>query len=189
MSVSPNLIGLKFGRLTVVSREGIHKSGAIKWRCKCDCGRKATPTTYALQRGLTQGCPYHIRGRLPTAEASLNCLFRSYKNGARVRHLKFTLSKNTFRRLVTSLCHYCGSSGTRSIKRLKGGKEAYPERYVGIDRKDNKVGYLPMNCVPCCTSCNRAKKALGYVEFLKWIDRLANHRLKTQNPAFQPGNV
>lgn len=35
---SQNLIGQKFGHLTVIERDPSHRHGAIYWLCQCDCG-------------------------------------------------------------------------------------------------------------------------------------------------------
>ena len=34
-----DMVGIVVGRLTVIKRSGNTKSGAIKWSCRCECGR------------------------------------------------------------------------------------------------------------------------------------------------------
>ena len=52
-----NLIGQRFGRLTVTKRAGSDKScrNAI-WECKCDCGSVSLVTTGHLTSGHTRSC-------------------------------------------------------------------------------------------------------------------------------------
>lgn len=52
-----NLIGQKFGRLTVLSDSGLRAvDGTIKWKCKCECGNYTCVNTTNLTRGVTQSC-------------------------------------------------------------------------------------------------------------------------------------
>lgn len=56
----PDMVGRRFGRLTVVSRGGdeITKKGAryIRWICKCDCGRTVLVRGVSLRNGHTSSC-------------------------------------------------------------------------------------------------------------------------------------
>lgn len=50
-----DLVGLRFGRLTVMSRDG--KIGTISaWRCQCNCGRTTRVRRDHLTRGRTISC-------------------------------------------------------------------------------------------------------------------------------------
>lgn len=60
-----DIIGKKFGRLTVIRREGVGANGKFKYLCKCDCGseiialgaslrRKKRPTYQCLKCGRKQ---------------------------------------------------------------------------------------------------------------------------------------
>lgn len=46
--------------------------------------------------------------------------------------------------------------------------------YNGIDRKNNTLGYLPDNVVPCCKTCNWAKGKKSYEEFMEYLRRVVN---------------
>jgi len=51
----PEMIGEKFGRLTVMSeseKQGIHRA----WNCSCECGGTKTALGTNLRRGLTGSC-------------------------------------------------------------------------------------------------------------------------------------
>jgi hypothetical protein len=54
-----DLTGRKFGRLTVL--EKAKKDGRTVWKCLCECGRKATPTTYSLNNGASRSCGCQIK--------------------------------------------------------------------------------------------------------------------------------
>jgi hypothetical protein len=53
-----SLIGFKFGRLTVISRDDNTKSGKAKWICRCDCGRlkNKSVTSSDLKSGKVKSC-------------------------------------------------------------------------------------------------------------------------------------
>ena len=51
-----NLIGNRFGKLTVVSQNGKNKHGNILWLCKCDCGNEHTVPSGKLIQGKSKSC-------------------------------------------------------------------------------------------------------------------------------------
>lgn len=51
-----DMLNQKFGRLTVVARDGSTSSGIAKWRCKCDCGKIITVIGSHLRNGHTTSC-------------------------------------------------------------------------------------------------------------------------------------
>jgi len=56
-TMSTNLIGQKFGKLTVVEKTKNRGSdGCIIWKCLCDCGGVAYTNTNTLKRGEAQSC-------------------------------------------------------------------------------------------------------------------------------------
>lgn len=55
MSKKYNLVGEKFGMLTVINRNG-SKNGRAYWLCQCDCGNKTNVATNSLNSGKTKSC-------------------------------------------------------------------------------------------------------------------------------------
>lgn len=51
-----DLTGQKFGRLTVIKRDGSDNFRLAMWLCKCDCGNFKRVRSRALQIGQTQSC-------------------------------------------------------------------------------------------------------------------------------------
>lgn len=56
MSKLIDLTGQRFGRLTVIERAENGSNGAIRWRCRCNCGKIKTVVGFDLRRGHTQSC-------------------------------------------------------------------------------------------------------------------------------------
>ena len=53
--LSENLIGKRFGRLSVINK-GEKQKGQFTWLCECDCGNEIYVTTNHLTTGNTQSC-------------------------------------------------------------------------------------------------------------------------------------
>ena len=51
-----DLIGRRFGKLTVISFAGTTKHNMAKWNCKCDCGNKTIVSSNCLVSGDTKSC-------------------------------------------------------------------------------------------------------------------------------------
>lgn len=84
-----------------------------------------------------------------------------YKKGADKRHLCWYLSNEYAEELFSGDCHYCGISSC--------------ERLNGIDRKDNDVGYVPANCLSCCSTCNYSKRDMKYEDFIDLCRRISKN--------------
>ena len=50
------LLGKKFGQLTVIEQLPTNSHGEKKWLCVCDCGNKHEATSYNLAHGKTTRC-------------------------------------------------------------------------------------------------------------------------------------
>lgn len=107
-----------------------------------------------------------------------------YIRTAKVRNLDFELTYEKFRELTSQSCHYCGvmpyakfHSTFSKNGDLRFSNEAFV--YNGIDRVDNKIGYVDTNVVPCCRICNYIKNRFDaekinsrIEEFVEWSNRI-----------------
>lgn len=175
------------------------RSGIIDWfyACQCECGRPcyvsqteiSSVARGALKSPRTLSCGCHREDK--ALAGALVDYRQSYKDAAKRRGYNFELSQVEFTALATASCLYCGLSPnkpctpytnrlirTNEKRRSTEGKyrgteesrAAVNELLVnGVDRLDNSLGYSVENSVPCCTACNRAKNALGLVEFTRWL--------------------
>lgn len=56
MTKASNLIGQKFGKLTVIERLENTKYGQTRWLCQCECGNKTSVRTSNLKNGHVKSC-------------------------------------------------------------------------------------------------------------------------------------
>lgn len=172
-SPATDLTGKTFNFLTVLAR-ATNKGQNIMWNCLCICGQETIIQGKALVSGHSKSCGCRGRER---AFGFVSQMFANYRAAAKRRNLDFHLSHAEFSNLIKQNCHYCASSPVSKEDRadVKRGvfKEVIPIN--GVDRKDNSIGYVLTNCLPCCSICNRAKSTMLYVDFVRWIDSIKKH--------------
>lgn len=59
MGTTPNLIGQKFGKLTVIDKTNQRENNGAVWKCQCDCNQKGSiiyVTTANLKSGRVRSC-------------------------------------------------------------------------------------------------------------------------------------
>lgn len=170
-----DLTGEKYGRLTVIKLHGIENYRSY-WLCKCDCGEEKVICGASLYGGNSRSCGCYaleIRRKLLPGESGFNRLLRNYVRGTRERGIKFELSVEKFRKIVSGNCNYCGATPANKIS---DDFSEYSEFvYNGIDRMDNFKGYEENNVVSCCGRCNRMKGVLGKDEFINQCILIYNH--------------
>jgi hypothetical protein len=85
--------------------------------------------------------------------------FRAYKVSASARGYVFDLTFEQFMTFWQKPCHYSGHAILT----------------IGLDRVDNTKGYTITNVVPCCTTCNKAKQAMGPDEYVAHCLSVVQH--------------
>lgn len=55
-----DLLGQRFGRLTVIERTNKRQARNVVWKCKCDCGNIIEVIGSSLTRGNTQSCGCYL---------------------------------------------------------------------------------------------------------------------------------
>lgn len=141
-----NLIGKKFGRLTVIENAP-NKGRFTQWKCKCDCGNIVYATTRDLQKGDTQSCGCLFREKLKiriTKHGGKNTrLYRIWCNmKSRATNHNLPCAKYYANKGVTICSEWKNSFETFRAWAVKHG---YQENLT-IDRIDFNGGYEPNNC-------------------------------------------
>lgn len=163
-----DLVGKKFGRLTVVSLYGVKRHHA-QWLCKCDCGLTTLAYAYQLNSGAKQSCGClrveKASEHIPEALTGKNN--PTYKHGGKsgkTERLYYTWW-NMLKRCETPSANRYKSYGGRGITVCEEWHDykvfrdwAYANGYydegenlprgekLSIDRIDPDGNYCPENC-------------------------------------------
>jgi hypothetical protein len=89
--------------------------------------------------------------------------FNVYKQDAKKRKLLFDISIEDFRKIIELKCFYCGGDG------------------CGVDRLNNNIGYIRLNCVPCCTLCNKMKSNRDLNTFIHQCYKISKYYIDSHN--------
>lgn len=110
-------------------------------------------------------------------------IVRKYKQNSGKRNNAWKLTNEECYQLFQQNCFYCGAKPNTRINRGKQkGKTYYSCVYNGIDRINNKVGYVLYNVVTCCGTCNFMKGKLGLDVFIKQVRKIARRSRKWKIP-------
>jgi hypothetical protein len=133
------------------NKDSYDKSGYSKY-CKA-CWKK-----YKQERYKVKDNKYYTEyAKKPETK------YRVYKRNAFKKNREFDISKKDFISLFYLPCHYCGFN------------KDY--RKMGVDRKDNNIGYIKTNIVSSCWDCNKFKGTMNYDSFLKKCKDIAKNHL------------
>lgn len=89
-----------------------------------------------------------------------NGRFNKARHQSKQRNIKWTIKRTDYKQLIENPCYYC--DGDLSV-----------ECGTGLDRIDNKKGYIINNVLPCCGSCNRTRGDRWTVEETKAMIKVA----------------
>lgn len=56
ISLVKDMVGHKFGKLTIISRAASTRDGKATWNCICDCGNSYIGVGKSLRTGNTSSC-------------------------------------------------------------------------------------------------------------------------------------
>src|SRR5579859_371533 len=160
-------MGRQFGFWTVEA-EDTPFEGKRRFTCRCICGTLRPVLLESLQSTASQHCGC-MRLRARKSDSAFRILLAEYRRNDAAQRLGFTLTYEHVKLLTSSACFYFG----REPFRVKATRLGNVYVYNGIDRMDNRHGYIQGNVVPCCWPCNNMKGARSTQEFLADIRRIA----------------
>jgi hypothetical protein len=94
--------------------------------------------------------------------------FSQYVSRSNKKKLDFNLTKEQFDELQLGDCYMCG-------------KETTGDHINGIDRINNKNGYLMTNCLSCCHDCNKMKNEYVLTDVIRKMYKTVKKAMKDTN--------
>jgi hypothetical protein len=144
MRIAENLTGQRFGKLSVIKRDGVSKAGGPRWLCRCDCGVEKHVVTGNLKCGRTVSC---------------GCVQRT---GNRAKLLRHGMSKTRTYKIWLGMKRRCYNKSNHAYERYGGRGITVCERWhtfenfladmgeatgtLSIERINNDGNYCPDNC-------------------------------------------
>lgn len=154
-----DITGQRFGRLTVIKRQGTNKHRKALWLCKCDCGNETVTTGVRLRKGESLSC-----GCYGMEQRTLGAIKANTKHGKKHTNLYAIWVGIRSRCYNKNSCNF-ELYGARGIKMCDEWKNDFMSFYdwamkngytdekmpsgkqrLSIDRIDNNGNYEPNNC-------------------------------------------
>lgn len=180
-----DITGQTFNFLTVIKMVeptyNTQNNRILNWLCKCVCGNEKVYFGGNIKSGATKSCgckkkeitrklmkEYSERVYPFSVEKNL---FSHYKVGALKRKYDFEIDFEYFKDKIKENCFYCKRE-PYNIHKSKPKSQRFI-LYNGLDRVDNKKGYLKENIVTCCKECNYLKGTYSHDDFIRIIKLIA----------------
>lgn len=147
MSASPNILGKRFGSLTVTKKLEMNNHREMEWLCLCDCGNEHISTTNRLKKGQTTCCHSCAMKKISISNRKHGMeprkLFHAYTNmKTRCYNSNYFLYHRYGGRGIQVCDEWLHSFSNFRSWALDNG---YSEELT-LDRIDNDGDYTPTNC-------------------------------------------
>lgn len=146
-----NLVGKRFGKLTVVAcaDTAYSKNGYSykMWRCKCDCGNYKNISTGNLVSGNTKSCGCY------RVERNVSVFTTHGRSKSKLYRVWASIKDRCYRQECAGFKDY-GARGIRMCKEWKNNFQSFYDWAIAnnykdgltIERKDVNGNYCPDNC-------------------------------------------
>lgn len=169
-----NIIGKKFGKLTVINECEKNKNGHIKYLCECDCGNSKEIFGTHLREGkiVSCGCKHKVNG--VTGEMWYKITSAKVHKRIKRNNLDFDVTKEYLNDLFINQEGKC---------RLSGLKITFPKRWndkeytASLDRIDSSKGYVKGNVQWVHKHVNIMKNIFPQEMFIYMCKQITNNNI------------
>ena len=148
--VKIDMIGKRFGNLTVISQAESIESCRPRWLCHCDCGNNRIVRGVSLRRGDTKSCGCL---KIEHAKTLSNDNITHGESKTRLYRIWFNIRSRCNKSSHIDYPKY-GARGIRVCDEWDGNFVAFRDwamsngyaETLSIDRIDNNGNYSPINC-------------------------------------------
>ena len=178
-----NLVGRRFGKLTVVedSNQRLHKHKM--WRCECDCGNEKLVSSHHLTSNAVKSCGcssgYESGDKNPFFKGYKeihSVVFRGYQRGAKSRNLEFNVTIEQIWELYVQQGRKCAVSGLPIAFTKNTNKSRHDT--ASLDRIDSSRGYTIDNVQWVHKEINTMKMNIPQDRFLELCRQVHLHNSK-----------
>lgn len=127
--------------------------------------RDRSPEQKAKRKKYREAHKEEERERRKNYDITVRGRYGIYKQNAKQRNIQFDLTVEEFDEITQQPCTYCGG--------FNG--ECNGIKYSGVDRIDSSQGYIKLNAIPCCETCNKMKLDYDLHDFLEHVKKIVNY--------------
>lgn len=149
-TITRDLTGMQFGKLTALARIQKTKKQPVKWLCRCECGNECIVGSRELKAGNTKSCGClkrlngpdspHWKHNIPEKDRAYRRLRTLINSSVHKAHAK--LAKLIFER-DNYTCQHCGHRGKTLAAHHILPWATYPD-----------LRYATENCIVLCKDCH-----------------------------------
>ena len=147
-----NLVGQRFGRLTVITRAASKKRWKTSWECRCECGAFVTVSAMQLRQGETRSCGCLNRDAAAERQRTHGLSETpEYRVWGYIYTRCYNKSRADWPRYGGRGIMMCdrwrlGENGASGFECFLADMGKRPSPKHSIDRINNDGDYEPMNC-------------------------------------------
>lgn len=179
MRFAKNIIGEKFGKLEVISREKNDKYKRAIWKCLCFCGNYTYAHSCDLRKGRRTSCGCLKRGKnhyrwqgYGEISGTVMCFIR---DNAKRRNLEFNIEAKFLWELFLKQNKKCALSGMDIyFSDCSDSRFIYEKMTASLDRIDSSKGYFEGNVQWVHKWVNTMKWDLTDQEFIDICRKVIN---------------
>lgn len=150
MAYAYNLVGRKFGELTVVARAENQKGGHARWTCICSCGNETVAISSNLKSGVAwrcRECAHKASGAKARSGKLLSgAQWANILSGAHRRDIPVEISREYAEDLYVAQDGKCKLTGWPiTLRPFQSYRNGYIPGTASLDRVDSKAAYMEGN--------------------------------------------